>query len=316
LIGLIPLAGLGILLLFRIATYIPVGIFWILPIFGSITIVGILALLAVRFRRQEESLFLPAVCRQFDGLTVQVAPAGLTPSASVLQPYWDTLLSYWHLDLIARQTAQHDPKLEVRELFSAERGGVALCILAIYLTAGKGNRVERVFFGDLVKLTLPDLESGNEYAAGRFEARRLGDAAMSAGSHDLRTPQVAEALAQFCEASYAPQALGAVSGSLLYLAVPFSKEARRTGRLGLWRRVYRCESAIRLALAQLNAALHLTDAVAAACVQPAASSARAGGSVAAAVPRPPLPERVWYGTIFLWAAVIAVGIVLLALGWA
>jgi hypothetical protein len=41
LIGLIPLAGLGILLLFRIDAYIPVDIFWILPIFGTIIIVGI-----------------------------------------------------------------------------------------------------------------------------------------------------------------------------------------------------------------------------------------------------------------------------------
>jgi hypothetical protein len=261
------------------------------------------ALLAAWFRRQEERLLLPAVCRQFAGLTVQVAPPGQTVSG--LQPYWS-------LNLIARPTARHSPVLEVRELFTAERRGVALSVLAIALAARKGNRVERVFYGDLVKLSLPDLGPGNAYAAGRFDAGHLCDADMSAGSHDLRTPPIAQALAQFCDAFASPQALGAVSGNLLYIAVPFSKRARRTARLGLSQPVYRCESAIRAALAQLNAALRLTDAVAEACAQPAVPSARTEGPVAVLVPPPPLPQRQWSVVVIGVAGGVAIFLIFLA----
>jgi hypothetical protein len=314
-IALIPIAAVVALLLFHIDQDIPVDVFGLLPISGGGLLFLITAGAAVQFRRQEEALFLPAVCRQFGGLTVKITPVGRRPTPALLQPYWEALQPYWDLDLVARPSRQGSRQLDVRELFAAERSGIAVSLLAIDVGATKGRMVERVFFGDLLTLTLPELGSGAEYAAGRFEAAHAGNAEMSAGSHDLRTPEVMQALAQFCDASGAPQALGAVSGNRLYLAAPFSKQARRTGRLGLWRRVYRCESAIRLALAQLNAALHLTEAVAEACARPASPASRGEGSVAVSVPSPPAPKIPWPLAALVVAAGIAFFAVLLALGW-
>jgi len=276
---------------------------------GLVAAAGVVGgwLIARWFRQHEERLFLAAVCRQFDGVTVQVAPKGATVSA--LDPYWD-------LDLIPRLKKGYHPKLEVRELFTAEHRGVALSLVAIDLFAMLGRSLEHLFRGDLVELTLPDPAPGSEYPAGRFDAGHLGDAGMSAGLHDLRTPRVAQAFAELCPAFWAPQALGALSGNRLHLAVPFSKQAQRASRFGLWRRVYRCEPAIRAALAQLNAVLRLTDAVAEACAQPAAGSAWAGVPPPFPAPAAPLPQEGLTGRPagwgFLAVGVGIAGIILLA----
>jgi hypothetical protein len=242
------------------------------------------------------------VCRQFDGLTVQVAPAGQAVSA--LAPYWD-------LDLIARPQARYRTEQLVSEAFTAERGGVALSLLAVNPPPLRSDARYGLFRGDLVKLTLPDPGPGSRYPRGRFDAAHLGDAGMLAGSNDLRTPRVAEALFFVCSAFGAAQALGAISENLLYLAVPLSRQAQRTARVGLWRRVSRCEPAIRAALAQLNAVLQLTDAVAEACAHPAAQSAWAGG---AAIPAALFPQKpsAWRSVALIGAVIgVLMGVIAL-----
>jgi len=299
--------SIALIALFVIAAVLLIGVGSLFGLFGAL-ILGLFfpVVIEIGFRQQEEKLVLPAVCRQFEGLTVLVAPARRNAER---KPYWDALLPYWDLNLIAKPRANQKPALDVREVFTAQRGNVALSVVAIYLRA----KFKRVFYGDLVKLTLPELAPGSQYAAGRFEVSHPGDADLSAGSHDLRTPRVAGALFEFWGVCGAPLALGAVFGNQLYLAMPFAKKARRIARLGLWRRVYHCESAIRFALAQLNAVLNLADAVAEACAHPAPPPARAAGAVAVAVAAPVLPRTVWVPSPLVIG--FAVGVVLALLAW-
>ena len=233
--------------------------------------------LARWFRRREERIFLPAVCKAFDGVQVEVAPKGATIAA--LQPYWD-------FDLIAASsTSGRSVKIDVEELFTGERHGIALSLVAVRVWETVGRSVNELFRGDLVELTLP----GPEYPTWRFNQDDLQDIDAASRPHGLATPGVVAALTGVGNAFFIPQIAGAISGIRFYLAVPASRQGRRVAAIGLWRPIYRVEPAIRAALAQLAAVLRLVDAVADACGQPAAQSLWAGDAAGVPAPAAALP---------------------------
>jgi TPR repeat protein len=220
---------------------------------APLTMAAILPYLLIvkRVNRSESRVFLPAVCRHLGGVSVAIAPRRAQPGS--LHPYWD-------LGVIEKPARL---KVEVQELFTGERGGVGLTLASVLMRDWKGRSRDLFFHGGLVELRLPAPGMQRDYRRWSFSTAELHGTITGTEPGDLRTPQVAEALADLALAFASPQMRGAVSGRRLYVALPTLPGHLR--RFRLWTPVGRSEPAIRMALAQLAAALGLAEAVAAAC---------------------------------------------------
>lgn len=233
--------------------------------------------LAVRFRQREEAVFLPAVCRQFAGLEVEVAPKGATIAA--LDPYW-------RLGLLHEPKNHSSVTLQVYALFkAARRGGIDLSLVDIGVWPR--NDFQFRFRGSVVELALPDPGAGHRYAEWRFTQSDLPHLEAGETPSGFATGRVIEALRALASAFQAEAMAGAVADGKLYIAVPSTKQNRRHARHGIMRRADRCEPAIRAALVELAMALALADAVADACAAaPIAVAAPDGAAEPGAVGGP------------------------------
>jgi TPR repeat protein len=273
-------------------------------------------LLGRRFWAREERGFLPAVCRHFGSLDVEIAPKGL--SIHELDPFRRLGLipqpggGFRLLRLVGVVSAD----LRLQELFVGERHGIDLALAAIEVVEwfGPFPSNKSLFCGDVLELYLPNPGPAEQYPPWRFDTASLPKTEPSTVERDLRTPQVLEALAQLGSAFDAQTMTGAVADNRLYIALS-SARIGRVARLALHTPVSRCEPTIRIALAQIAAVLRLADACAAAIGavrDPSAAPIAAAAAAPASPAAPPVRKAragLRLGVIILTA--IAAGIAIL-----
>jgi len=197
--------------------------------------------------------------------------------------------------------------LVVRDLVTGTYRDIGLRLVEFDATDGSPYDLQSMFRGAVLELALPDPGPGNSYAPWHFDQAVLtrvaeglpGEPAAVTPVTEVGTPGVARALSRMAAAFGTDALCGAASGSDIYIAIPRPRKPRSLGATPIWRSVYRCEPAIRAALAELAAVFAVVDAVADACGQPTAAALAAApvaqtsavtDADAAAGTGPPIPS--------------------------